>query len=260
MELIKSASRRTFWSEVLYIVLNLGLALAVFVLVKSFPQQPYLAVLAVLLSKWRVFAVRPRYWFAHVQSNMVDVLVGLSAVALIFLSGSETVFQLILTALYAAWLLLLKPRSRRQDMVWQAGVAQFVGLVALSSFSHELPASIYVVGVWLIAYASARHVLNTYDEENAGLLSLAYAFVFAELAWFYYHWMVAYPLSPLDGIIAVPQLAIIGLLISFVSQRLYDILVHKQKITFKQVRGPVLFMGSVIAVLFIFYTTWKIGV
>ncbi|PLS80669.1 hypothetical protein CYG49_04370 [Candidatus Saccharibacteria bacterium] len=257
MELIKSASRRNFWSEVLYIILNLALALGVFALVQSFPQQPYLAVLLVLLSKWRIFAVRPRYWFAHIQSNLVDVAVGLSAVALIFLSEGETTFQLILTALYAAWLLFLKPRSRRQDMIWQAGVAQFVGIVALSSFSHEMPSSVFVLGIWLIAYASVRHVLSTYDEDNISLLSIAYALIFAELAWFYYHWMVAYPLA---GIIAVPQLAIIGLLLSFVAQRLYDVLFHKENLTFKQARGPILFFGSVTAVLFMFFTRWNIGV
>lgn len=257
MDLIKIASRHTFWSEVIYIALNIGLALGVFALVRSFDQQPYLAVILILLSKWRIFAVRPRYWFAHLQSNLVDMLVGFSVVALLYQSAGELAFQVILTGLYVAWLLVLKPRSRRQDMIWQAGVAQFVSLVALGGFSYILPSSLFVLGVWLIAYAAIRHVLSTYDEENVGLLSIAYAFLFAQMGWFYYHWMVAYPLV---GDIAVPQLAIVALLVGFVAQTLFDLYKHKEKMKFSDVRGPLVFLSAMLIVLFGFFTQWTIGV
>lgn len=257
MDLIKVAGRRTFWSEAIYIALNIGLALGVFLLVRSFDQQPYLAVLLILISKWRIFAVRPRYWFAHIQSNLVDLVVGLSAVALLYQSSGELAFQIILTGLYIAWLLFLKPRSHRQEMVWQAGVAQFVGLVALGGFSHILPSSLFVLCVWLITYASVRHVLSTYHEKNAGLISMTYAFLFAELGWFYYHWMVAYPLV---GAIAVPQLAIVALLVGFVAHTIFDIYKHKEKVRFSDARGPVLFASVTLFVLFSFFTKWTIGV
>lgn len=258
MDLIKIAKRRTFWSEAMYVALNVGLAVGVFALVRSFDQQPYLAVILILLSKWRVLAVRPRYWFAHLQSNLVDLVVGLSTVALLYQSGGELAFQLGLTVLYILWLLFLKPRSRRKDMILQAGVSQFVGIVAVASFSHLIPSSLFVVGIWLITYAAARHVLSTYDESDMNLLSLVYSFLFAELAWFYYHWMVAYPLQM--GEVAVPQLAIVALLTGFVAQRLYDLYRHKDKIKLGDVRGPLLFLGLTLAIILSFFTEWTISV
>lgn len=257
MDLIKVAARRSFWSELTYIILNIVLAVGVFGLVRSFEVQPYLAVLLVLLSKWRILAVRPRYWFAHVQSNLVDVIVGLSFVALLYQSGGQLPFQIIMTGLYVAWLLALKPRSHRQDMVWQAGVAQFVGLVALSGFSHALPSSLFVLGVWLIAYATARHVLTTYNEDNIELMSMIYGLLFAELAWFYYHWMVAYSLV---ADVAVSQLALVALLVGFVLQQLYDIFYHKERVRFKDVRVPLGFIGASLLIILLFFTQWSIRV
>lgn len=257
MDLVKFAKRRTFWSEAIYVGLNIALALGVFMLVRSFDQQPYLAVILILLSKWRIFAVRPRYWFAHIQSNLVDITVGLSAVALLYQASGQLPFQIGITGLYIAWLLVLKPRSRRGDMILQASVAQFVGLVALGGFSYLIPSSLFVLAVWLITYAAARHVLSTYEEADMNLLSLAYAFLFAELAWFYYHWMIAYPLV---GAVAVPQLAIVALLVGFVAQRLYDLYKHKDRVRVNDVRGPLLFLSITLIAIFSFFTEWTISV
>ena len=66
MELIKSAARRSKLSDVAYVVLNLRLAGAVFGLTVAF-TPPYLAYLLIILSKWRVFAVRPRFWLANMR-------------------------------------------------------------------------------------------------------------------------------------------------------------------------------------------------
>lgn len=257
MDLVKFAKRRTFWSEVVYIGLNVALALGVFLLVRSFDQQPYLAVILVLLSKWRIFAVRPRYWFAHIQGNLVDIIVGLSAVALLYQSEGQLAFQIGITALYITWLLILKPRSHRGEIILQASVAQFVGLVALGGFSHIIPSSLFVLSVWLVTFAAARHVLSTYSEKEVNLLSITYAFMFSELAWFYYHWMIAYPLV---GAVAVPQLAIVALLIGFVAQRLYDLYKHKEKLTFTNIRGPLLFLSLTLIIIFSFFTEWTISV
>ncbi len=257
MDLIKVAGRRTFWSEVVYVGLNIALVVGVFILVRSFEQQPQLAVLLVLLSKWRIFAVRPRYWFAHIQSNLVDIIVGLGVVALLYQSAGDLTFQIMLSGLYLAWLLILKPRSHRQDMIWQAGVAQFIGLVSVAGFSYAIPSSLFVLLVWLIAYGTVRHVLSTYDEQNLGLISLAYAFILAELSWFYYHWMVAYPLV---GNIAVPQLAIVALLIGFVAQLLFDLYKHKEKLRFSDTRWPIVFASGLLIVILTFFTKWTISV
>ncbi|RWZ79810.1 MAG: hypothetical protein EOT04_00260 [Candidatus Chaera renei] len=255
MELIKAARRHNLWSDVLYIVLNLGLVVALYWLVRLF-DPPYLAVGLLLLSKWRVFAVRPRYWFVHLQSNLVDIVVGLSFVALLYLGQGETGLQILLSGLYGAWLLLLKSRTRRHYVVWQAGVAQFAGLLAVSSFSYLLPSSLFVLAVWLIGYGAARHVLNAYDEEGATLPALAWGLVLAEIGWLYYHWMVAYLFV---GSLAISQLSIVGLLAGFVAQRLYDIFKHRGSVRFKEARGPILFLVLLLLLIFIRFTPWNIA-
>lgn len=254
MELIKSLKRRSFLSDSIYIVLNIALAGTLLLLVQLF-EPPYLAIVVLLLSKWRIFAVRPRFWFAHVQSNLVDILVGVSYVMLLYLASGAVALQLMLLALFIAWLLMLKPRSKRQDMVWQAGIAQFAATVALASFSYALPSSVFVLGMWVISYAAARHALSAYDEEQVTLLSIAYAFLLAELSWFYYHWMVAYQLT---ANLAVPQLAITAFLLSFTAMRLYDVYHRKGRIRLKDARLPLLFMAGVLAVLFARFTPWNI--
>lgn len=235
-------------------VLNLTLAAGVFASVR-FLDPPILAVVLILLSKWRILAVRPRYWFMNLKSNLVDILVGLSVVTLLYLGSESLPFQAVVTLMYAAWLLFLKPRSRRQSIIWQGGIAQFVALTAVASFSYALPSSVFVFIAWVIGYATTRHILSSYEEDSVELLSLLYGFILAELAWFYYHWMVAYHLV---GSVAVPQLAIVVLLLSFVAQRLYDIRVRTGKISFKEVRVPLGFLLAVLAVLFIQFTPWSV--
>lgn len=254
MELIKVASRRTFLSEVIYNLMNLSLAIGVFVLVSVFGFW-HLVALLILLSKWRVFAVRPRFWFAHLQSNLVDTIVGLSAVAFLWLASSSVMTQVVITLLFAAWLVILKPRSKRRYMVWQAGIAQFAGLSAVASFSYVLPSSIVVLLCAVIGYASARHVLHTYDENATELISLTYGFIIAELAWLYYHWMTAYTVV---ASIFIPQLAIVTLLIGFAGYTVYDIYAQKGKLNIDDIRWPVAFMTGVLFVLFSAFTQWNI--
>ena len=55
------------FAQVLHVVLNLVLPLLVFALVRiNFVQ---LALSLILLSKWRMFAVRPRFWFVNTRSK-----------------------------------------------------------------------------------------------------------------------------------------------------------------------------------------------
>ena len=69
-----------------------------------------MAVVVLLLSKWRMLAVKPRHWLANVRANLVDITVGLAVIA--FMSGTGSLItQLIWAGLYSAWLILLKPRS-----------------------------------------------------------------------------------------------------------------------------------------------------
>ncbi len=224
MEFLKVVKRRSVLSESIYVLLNLALALAVLAVVLA-TGTPWLGMALVLLSKWRVLAVRPRYWFTHIESNMVDIIVSVGIVVLIYLAGQMTagqglLLQCLLTAAYAAWLLLLKPRGTRRAVAIQAGAAITIGTVALVSVSYEWPSSLVVLGMWLIGYTSARHVLLSYSDENLRLLSMIWGFVAAELGWLTYHMTLAYP--PLGIGLKLPQVTLLLLGLSFVAERAYS--------------------------------------
>lgn len=217
MELLKSVRRRSSLSEALYIGFNLAFALAILLFTIAF-SSPWVAYLLVLLSKWRVLAVRPRFWFANIQTNLLDVLVGLSTVTLIWQASGSIITQIMMTALYAAWLLVLKPRSRRHAVVLQAGVAQFLAVMALFSQAYQIYASVTVLLAWLIGYVVARHVLTHHDEEDVTFMSLVWGLVVAELAWLAYHLTTAYGLP---GVVMVPQIALIVSLLGFAGYSIY---------------------------------------
>src|SRR5579864_9817282 len=94
------------FSQILHLALVLMLPVAVFVFVRMHFVQLALAI--ILLSKWRMFAVRPRYWLANIRANAVDIIVGVSFLVLMVHSGTQ-LWQLILALLYAVWLLVIKP-------------------------------------------------------------------------------------------------------------------------------------------------------
>ena len=258
MELLKLVRRRSFLSEVLYIGLNVVFAIAIAVVMLTTGSIAF-AIALVLVSKWRVLAVRTRYWLANVQANLVDFIASLSVVFMLYsvviADMSDTrklILTGVLTALYIAWLLVLKPRSTRRAMAAQAAVALFFGVSALYTFSYSWPVSVVVIFMWLIGYAVARHVLSAYDEDRLTLLSLIWGLVIAEIGWVAYHWTVGYALPGLPGLY-VPQAAIIILCAGFVALKIYDSFFHHQKIRAQDVLLPVLFSVSVIAVLLVFF-------
>lgn len=255
MEFLKLVRRRSFLSEAVYMVLNIALAIALLVVIR-YTESIALALALVALSKWRVLAVRPRYWFANMRSNLIDFIVSVSVVlhmytinAANFNENNKLILLAILTLLYIAWLLFLKPRSRRSFMAAQAGVAVLSGVTALFTISFAWPATIVVLGMWLIGYSAARHVLGTYDDETHALfISLGWGVIFAEIGWVAYHWTIAYSLPFINSLL-LPQVAIISVLVSFVAYKAYDSFYHHQKIRTNDIILPLLFTLSVIAVL-----------
>ncbi|MNI62244.1 hypothetical protein D3C73_1175530 [compost metagenome] len=213
-----------------------------------------------LLSKWRVLAVRPRYWFAHIQANLVDFIVSIGIVILLNAANTKEGFwlQIIITVLYIAWLLFLKPRSKRSLVVAQAGVAAFIGVTALYIVSFAWPVSITVLLMWLIGYAVARHVLTAYDETHVLFLSLLWGFVFAEFGWLAYHWAIAYAIPGLAGI-KIPQIAIILLAISFVVERGYESHARHKTVRMSDVILPLLLSVSIVALLLLRFNDAGIG-
>ncbi|MGV9002293.1 MAG: hypothetical protein ACOH18_05065 [Candidatus Saccharimonadaceae bacterium] len=260
MEFLKFVRKRSFLSEFIYTILNIALAVGVFLIVR-YTDAVWFAIVLVILSKWRVFAVRPRYWWANLQSNMVDFIVSISIVMHMYNINvqpaiGETTKLLILlslTAGYVGWLLFIKPRSKRFYVALQAGIAVFLGSAALFAVSYNWPVSVVVLGAWLIGYAAARHALSSFDDETHSLfIALTWGLVVAEISWVAYHWSIAYPL-PVVPSLMLPQAAIMISLVSFLAYKVYNSFYHHAKVRMTDVLLPLLFTVSVLIVLLLVF-------
>lgn len=265
MEFLKIVKRRrTLLSEVVYIGMNIGLSIALMLIVRLTGSIP-LAFGLVVLSQWRVLAVRARFWAANIQANLVSLIVSLSYVIFLYninYSGLDQlrilIAQSMLVLLYIGWLLFLKPRSKRFLIMIQANVALFFGIVSIFSMSYGWPASVVVMAVWLVGYATARHVLSCYEETHLTLLSLAWGFVIAEIGWLAYHWTIAYRMPIIDSVL-IPQVAIIMLAVGFLSYKTYDSYFHNKKIRMSDIVLPLLFAIALSAVLLIAFNGISTG-
>jgi hypothetical protein len=257
MEFLKSSKRRSLVSELIYIGLNVAFAVTLLIMLLVI-NSPLPAFALVLLSKWRILAVRPRYWFVNIQTNLVDIIVSLSIVILIYSANGATGVQVLLTALYIAWLLYVKPKSKRLFVAIQAGAAVFLGASALMMVSYDWMASLVVLIMWLIGYSAARHVVSSYDEPHGSFYSLVWGLVFAELGWLAYHWTFAYAI-PGAGDIQLSQIALIALAISFLAERTYSSYVRHGSIRSSDVIMPALLSISVIIILLTLFNTISTG-
>lgn len=249
MDLLKAHKRRTRLSESVYVVLNVGLAVALLVIVLAM-QSPWLAYAAVLLSKWRALAVRPRFWFVNLIANMVDIIVGLSVVVLLYGASGATWLQIVITLFYIVWLLLIKPRSKRSYVALQAGFAIFLGITALSMMSYSWDVFLFVVAMWVIGFVSARHVLGSYDEPHTHLYSLITGTLFAELGWIAFHYLMAYPIPGFQQI-QFSQLALFAILFCFVAERAYASYHRHGVVRRSDIIMPIALTGSILIAVYI---------
>lgn len=255
MEFLKVVKRRSFLSEIVYVLLNIGMAVLLMFMVRI-TGLLWPAFLLVLLSKWRVLAVRPRFWFANVQTDLVSFIVSISYVIFMFYSNPSKigdfqswVAQIALAVLYIAWLLLIRPRSKRSYVVTQAGVALFVGMTSVYVMTYGWPSSMIVLLTWLVGYATARHIFSSYDEENhVLLLSIAWGLTVAEIGWLAYHWAIAYRLPVVNNLL-LPQISIVITCFGLIAFKAYDSFYHNQKIRMNDILMPLLFSIGIICVL-----------
>lgn len=257
MDFLKVVKRRTVFSELTYIVLNLGLVIAILsVVIVTGSLIP--GILLVLMSKWRILAVRPRYWIANITVNTVDIIVSVSYVVLLFAANGYILVQLFIAVLYTIWILILKPRSSRKYIILQALIALFLGITALSIISYNWPVFMVVIITWIIAYSSMKHMLDSYDETHAHFFSLLWALILAELSWLIYHWMIAYSI-PGAGDIKLPQVSIIMLALFFVTERIYNSYSRHGSIRLGDIVLPIILSFSIILVLLLFFSEISIN-
>lgn len=161
----------------------------IFVLVRL--ELVGLALAVILLSKWRIFAVHPRHWPAHLRTNAVDIIFSLSILAFMTSTSSMAV-QLGLVVLYELWILFLKPGSTPLAVSLQALIAQIIGLSALFIAFEESPLAIYIIGAAAALYFSARHFFGSFEEPNRDVLSWTWALFGSSLVWVLGHWLLFY--------------------------------------------------------------------
>lgn len=189
-------------SDLLHWALVLVLPVILFVLIRL--DFVLLAAGVVMLSKWRMFAVRPRFWAANIRANGIDLMVAFSVVALINYSGSLAV-QLVWTALYALWLIVIKPRSDRLAVTIQASIGQLIALSALYLVWADAPTIVFTALTGLICFIAAHHFLDAFEEPYTRMLAYIWGYFGAALAWLLSHWLLYY------GWIAQPTLLLSAL-------------------------------------------------
>lgn len=242
------------FASLLHVVYRLVLPLIIFILVRL-EVGAWLPLLVILLSKWRIFAVRPRFWPANLRANAVDIMVGASVVVFMSQTTSMAV-QAAWAVLYALWLVLLKPSSSVLFMSLQAAVGQLCALSALFILAGEtidvnlavfswsvLPIGVLVVGAGLVCYLSARHFFDSFNEPYAKMLAYIWGYFGAALTWVLSHMLIVYPRQ--DGVITQPTLILSA--ISYSLAAIY-FLEHFERLS-KLAKRELLFIGS--AVVFI---------
>lgn len=173
----------------LHLALVLVLPAAVLILVQTGFVQ--LALSIIVLSKWRMFAVRPHFWAANVRANAVDLMVGLSIVLFMTQTASLPV-QVIWAILYGVWLLAVKPGSSVSMVTAQAFIGQFVALSALYLTWADGPVYGLTLLSGLFCFLAARHFLDAFEEPYAKMLAYTWGYFGAALTWLLSHWLLFY--------------------------------------------------------------------
>ena len=248
---------RNVLSTITHISLNIALAVMSTALTVISGNWVF-GVLLVILSKWRVVAVRPRYWWLNIKANIVDFTVGVSLALLVYRAGVDSlnVWHIILTAIYALWLVVLKPMSELWATEAQALFAVFFGTFATSLFCASINPILTVLIAFVIGYGASRHVLIQNEEREFTLSTMTFGLVLAELSWIFYHWSIVYPLNFKGAsALAIPQLPIVSSLIFFVFYRGYRSAVrHDGKIALDDILLPIVFSVIILLAMLVLYS------
>lgn len=203
------------------------------------------AYAVVLLSKWRMFSVRPRHWPANIRANAIDIIAGLSFVIFMAQSPSQA-WQIIWAACYAAWLLIIKPRSGTFWTAIQAGLGQFIGLTAIYLLWGGSSIFLLVPVSWAVCYLSARHFFSSFDEPLTSAMSHIWGYISAALTWVLSHWLLYY------GFLAQP--VVILTLIGVGLATLYY-LENNDRLS-SLVRREILLIMSAVIIVIILFSDW----
>lgn len=244
---------RNIASSFVHVFLNILLGIGA-VLITVFSGSPLLGILLVIVSKWRIFAVRSRYVWLNLKSNLVDLIVGTSVVLLAYYSGSALLsVHFLLMAFYTIWLILIKPRSSEMANLAQSLIAVFLGITASTFLAANTNSIVAVLLSFLVGYAASRHVLVQTDDKDFTLTTLVCGLIFAEVAWLADSWAIVYTFG--DTGIRLPQVAIILTIFASVYNYARQAMVRYQDdFRFRNILGPVLFGMALIGIIVLFFS------
>lgn len=246
VDYVLARKSRSVASNVLHTILNLLLGFAA-VFSTVLLNTPALGLVLVLISKWRVLAVRMRFWWPNLQANLVDLIVGVSIVLLTyFVQPASLGVDFLLAIFYCLWLVVIKPMSSERAALGQSMVAVFLGISAASIGTANLNSLVLIIFAFVIGYAASRHILSQSNDQDFTLTTLACGLVFAEVAWLCYAWAIVYPI----GEIRVPQVAIILTIFTFVYNYARQAMIkYQDDFRFKHILGPVIFGAILIGII-----------
>lgn len=244
---------RNIASNLVHIFLNILLGVGS-VLVTVLSASPVLGLLLVLVSKWRVFAVRGRYLWLNIKSNLVDIIVGVSVVLITYYAGATFLpVDALLAIFYCVWLLFIKPMSSEKATLVQSLIAVFLGMSAAATAAANLNAIAVVLVAFLVGYAASRHVLVQSSDRDFTLTTLVCGLVFAEVAWLCQSWAIIYTFGA-SGI-RIPQVAIILTIFAFVYNYARQAMIkYQDDFRFKHILGPVVFGVVLIGIIVIWFS------
>ena len=243
-EIAKKIKPAEGYSSILYVLLRALLPLLVLgITIAGFPS---IAVAVVLLSKWRMLAVRPRYWLPNIRANLVDIFIGLSVI--VFIAGTDFfVTQVVWTALYVLWLVWLKPRSDSVSVMLQALLAQALTIVAFYRVDPEQSLLAGILVTWLVCYACARHFFSAFEEPMIRTLTQIWAWFGAIIAWILGHWVIEY--------LFLPQIALVLSVVGYGLATMYY-LQQNEKLKATTRRQLIGVMGLLLLVIVVF-SDWQ---
>lgn len=244
---------RNIASSMMHVLMNLLLGIGT-VLITVMSASPILGLILVLVAKWRVLAVRPRYIFSSLKVNLIDLLVGVSVVFLSYHAGSSLLLaHFLLMGFSVVWLLFIKPLSSPKAVLAQSMIAVFMSTMAATMISTGLNAVVLTVSVFLIGYSASRHALSQGNEEDYTLTTLAAGLVSAEIAWLSHFWMIVYTFGA-SGI-RIPQLSIILTIFAFVFNYVRQaVMKYEDRFRFKEVAPAILFGVTLIGIITLFFS------
>ncbi len=246
MRLIKRKTNKPAggYSTIVHILLTASLPILAYILVRL--DFVWVAITLVLLSKWRMLAVKMRHWPANIRANAVDIFMGVSLVLCMGITDVQAL-QLLWAGVYATWLLVIKPQSSELWVGLQALIAQAFAFATIFLFWAEASTAILVLLVWGVAYLCARHFLASFDEAMSRATAYAWAFFAASIAWLSGHWLIYY------GSIAQPALLLTVLGYGLASMYYLE---HKDKLT-SNLRRQFISVMLVIVMFLIIFSDWR---